>query len=253
MIPTRDVEIDGSWSVGGRPHGGYLLSLMTAAALDDAHPHPMAVSAHYVASPAEAPARLQVERLRTGRRVASTRVRLVQDGEPKIEALVSAGTWSAEPDRFWTAPDAGPPPMPAPGELGRVPSVAPGGVKIGQLDHTDLRADPSTLMWAVGQPAGRAEIRGWLRRDDGGDPSLLDLIVFADALPPVTFDLGLSGWVPTLELTVLLRGLPAPGWVQAVQRATLLQDGWLDEECLLWDSGGQLVAQARQLAGYRTG
>ncbi len=58
---------------------------------------------------------------------------------------------------------------------------------------------------------------------------------------------------PTGALTVLLRGLPAPGWVRAVQRARLLQDGWLDEECLLWDSRGRLVAQARQLAGYRTG
>ena len=70
-------------------------------------------------------------------------------------------------------------------------------------------------------------------------------------LPPVTFDLGLAGWVPTVELTVHLRGLPAPGWVRAVQWATLLQDGWLDEECLIWDSRDRLVAQARQLAGYR--
>jgi hypothetical protein len=96
-----------------------------------------------------------------------------------------------------------------------------------------------------------AEVRAWLRRDDGDDPSMLDLLVFADALPPVTFDLGLMGWVPTVELTVLLRALPAPGWIRAVQRARLLQDGWLDEECELWDSEDRLVAQARQLAGYR--
>ena len=247
------VEVDGTWSIGGKPHGGYLLSLMAEAALDDAHPHPMAVSAHYVASPAEAPATLEVERLRTGRRVASTRVRLVQDGAPKIEALISSGTWHADAEPFWTAPGSGPPELPAPDGLGRAPSVGPGGTKVGQLDHVDFRPDPATVMWAVGQPAGAAEVRGWLRRDDGADASPLDLLVFADALPPVTFDLGLFGWVPTLELTVLLRGLPAPGWVSAVQRATLLEDGWLDEECLLWDSRGRLVAQARQLAGYRTG
>ena len=49
----------------------------------------------------------------------------------------------------------------------------------------------------------------------------------------------------------LTYGLPAPGWIRAVQRARLLQDGWLDEECELWDSEGRLVVQARQLAGYR--
>ena len=130
--------------------------------------------------------------------------------------------------------------------------MGPTGLRVGQLEHNELRIDPDTAGWAVGAPAGVAEVRAWLRRDDGDDPSLLDLLVFADALPPVTFDLGLFGWVPTLELTVLLRGLPAPGWVKAVQRASLLQDGWLDEECLLWDSRGRLVAQARQLAGYRT-
>ncbi len=90
-----------------------------------------------------------------------------------------------------------------------------------------------------------------MRRDDGADASPLDLLVFADAMPPVTFDLGLMGWVPTLELTVLLRGVPAPGWLRVLQRARLLRDGWLDEECEIWDSSGRLVAQARQLAGYR--
>jgi hypothetical protein len=124
-------------------------------------------------------------------------------------------------------------------------------MRVGQLEHNEVRFDPVTAMWAVGAPQGNAEVRAWIRRDDGNDPSLLDLLVFADALPPVTFDLGLMGWVPTLELTVLVRALPAPGWIRAVQKARLLQGGWLDEECELWDSTDRLVAQARQLAGYR--
>ena len=133
----------------------------------------------------------------------------------------------------------------------RAPAERPGGSRVGQLDHVDLRIDLATGMWALGEPAGQAEIRAWLRRDDGADASVLDLLVFADALPPVTFDLGLMGWVPTVELTVHVRALPAPGWIRAVQRARLLQDGWIDEECELWDSAGRLVCQARQLAGYR--
>jgi hypothetical protein len=180
--------------------------------------------------------------------VASSRVRLSQSSIC-VEALLSHGRYSPDELPFWSN---GEPPKLAPLEdCPRAPAEGPTGVRVGQLDHTELRIDPATAGWAVGAPAGRAEVRAWLRRDDGNDPSLLDLLVFADALPPTPFDLGLMGWVPTLELTVLIRALPAPGWIRAVQWTRLFQDGWLDEECELWDSEDRLVAQARQLAGYR--
>jgi hypothetical protein len=67
----------------------------------------------------------------------------------------------------------------------------------------------------------------------------------------VTFDLGMFGWVPTIELTTYVRAQPAPGWLACRMAARLLADGWLDEDAELWDSEGHLVAQARQLAGYR--
>lgn len=243
------VHIDESWSVGGKPHGGFLLRTAVALALDAAHPDPLAVSAHYVSSPDHGDADVEVERLRTGRRVASSRVRIAQSGAVRAEVLVSAGTLSdAEP--YWTSGRV-PPSLPPVEDCPRTPSVGPTGTKVGYFDHVDLRMDMATAQWALGKPAGHAEVRGWMRRDDGADASPLDLLVFADAMPPVTFDLGLMGWVPTLELTVLLRGLAAPGWVRVVQRATVLRDGWLDEECEIWDSADNLVVQARQLAGYR--
>ncbi len=244
-----EIPIDESWSVGGKPHGGYLLRSAVALALDDAHPHPLAVSAHYVSSPDHGTASVDVERLRTGRRVASSRVRIAQHGDVRAEVLVSAGTLSsAEP--YWTS-GLVPPAFPPVEQCPRTPAVGPTGVKVGYFDHVDLRMDMATAQWALGKPAGHAEVRGWMRRADEADASPLDLLVFADAMPPVTFDLGLMGWVPTLELTVHLRGLAAPGWLRVVQRATVLRDGWLDEECFIWDSTDSLVVQARQLAGYR--
>ena len=249
MITEHALQLDPSWSIGDKPHGGYLLREIVGCGLDAAHPHPMAVSAHYLASPSAGPATVEVERTRTGRRVASSRLRLLQDGVPKVDVLLTAGQLTADSAPFWSTGQ--PPALPAVEDCPRAPAERPGAARVGQLDHVDLRIDPATAMWAVGQPTGQAEIRCWLRNDDGRAATAADLLVFADALPPVTFNLGLTGWVPTLELTVLLRGLPAPGWIRAVQRATLLQDGWLDEECELWDSAGRLVAQARQLAGYR--
>jgi hypothetical protein len=246
---VTSLELDPGWAVGDRPHGGYLLSTAVAQALDEDHPHPMAVSAHYLSSPTGGPADVEVERLRTGRRVASSRVRLTQGGTIRVETLVTSGRYSADVEPFWTA--GAPPDLPPAESCERAPAERRDGLRIGFLDHVDMRMDPATVGYASGTPSGRGENRAWLRRVDGAGPSVLDLLVFADALPPVTFDVGLTGWVPTVELTVLVRALPAPGWVRAVQRARLMQGGWLDEECELWDSAGRLVAQARQLAGYR--
>jgi hypothetical protein len=246
---SLEVDLDPTWAVGDKPHGGYLLATIAAYGLDETHPHPMAVSAHYVSSPSGGSAVVEVERVRTGRRVASSRLRLAQDGAPKVEMLLTSGRYDADAEPFWTS--AKPPELPPVTDCARAPAVRSDGVSVGFLEHVDMRPDPTTVGYASGTPGGRGENRAWLRRGDGQPASVLDLLVFADALPPVTFDLGLVGWVPTIELTVLLRGLPAPGWIRAVQRARLLQDGWLDEECELWDSAGRLVAQARQLAGYR--
>ena len=79
-------------------------------------------------------------------------------------------------------------------------------------------------------------------------PDPIQLLLAVDALPPVTFDLGLAGWAPTLELTAHLRALPAPGWLQLAQTTRNVGGGMFEEDCEVWDSAGRLVAQSRQLA-----
>jgi hypothetical protein len=63
----------------------------------------------------------------------------------------------------------------------------------------------------------------------------------------------LSGWVPTLEMTVYVRALPAPGPVRVLERAHLIEAERVDETCWVWDATGRLVAQSTQLAGIRFG
>jgi hypothetical protein len=62
------------------------------------------------------------------------------------------------------------------------------------------------------------------------------------------FNLEKLGWAPTVELTFLLRGVPAPGWLSFQAEATFVADGWFDENATVWDSTGRLVAQSQQLA-----
>ena len=238
------LSLDPSWSIGGKPHGGYVLARIVEQVLTPDHPHPLAVSAQYARSPdASRPVEVVVERTRTGRRIATTRARLSQDGDACVDVLVSAGTL-ARGDVRWTDGDTGP--VLAPVEQCLAAEADRGGSgRVGHLEHVDLRLDLSSY------DVPGATVRAWLQRADAAPAGVLDLLVFADALPPVTFGLGMTGWAPTVELTVLLRSLPEPGWIRAVQRAHLLHDGWLDEDCELWDGAGRLVVQARQLAGYR--
>ena len=98
---------------------------------------------------------------------------------------------------------------------------------------------------------GAGELRAWLR---DGDRDVLDpigLLFAADALPPATAGVVFSGWVPTLDLTVYIRALPAPGPLRLRMRAELIQDGFADEVCQGWDSAGRLVLQSTQLAALR--
>jgi hypothetical protein len=59
--------------------------------------------------------------------------------------------------------------------------------------------------------------------------------------------------VPTLELSVYVRALPAPGPLQVLHKAHLIEAQRVDEACWVWDSTGRLVAQSTQLAGIRLG
>jgi acyl-CoA thioesterase len=256
VLPTSDgfsVTIDPGWTVGNRPNGGYLLALATRAALTAAgQPHPLAVSCHYLAPPSTGPAELEVRLLRSGRSVSSAGVTLLQEGQACLEALVSAGRLEPDAEPDWRA-DSGPPELPPPEEClpGQPELPTRDGVRVAILERVDVRVDPGTAGWAIGQPDGRLESRGWVRFSDGRPPDPLGLLLAVDVLAPSIYGLGIVGWAPTLALSFYLRDLPSPGWLRCAARGRLLQGGWFDEEVEVWDERDRLVAQSRQLAGAR--
>ena len=93
-----------------------------------------------------------------------------------------------------------------------------------------------------------AVIGNAIRASLPGKPDPLSLLLTVDALPPVTFDLGMPGWAPTLELTAHVRAHPAPGWLKVRHATRNMAGGMFEEDCEVWDSAGRLVAQSRQLA-----
>jgi len=184
-------RLDPAWQIAGKPNGGYLLSVLGRAALAEvgsAYPHPLVASAHYVASPDPGPAELTVQVLRLGRRTAQTRVSLATAAGLCVEALVTCGHLDpAEPFFDGVAPAELPPEDACP----RLPVEGP-GFEVPLMAVLAERLDPATMGWAVGKPSGRGELRGWLRFDDGREPDTLALLTAVDALPPATFDLGVT-------------------------------------------------------------
>ena len=115
------------------------------------------------------------------------------------------------------------------------------------MSRLDMRFDAASAGWAVGAPSGRGLLQCWFRLPDR-EPDPLALLLAVDAMPPVTFDLGLPGWAPTLELTAHVRARPAPGWLRLRHATRNVAGGMFEEDCEVWDSAGRLVAQSRQLA-----
>jgi hypothetical protein len=255
---VHDVDIDAAWSIGDKPNGGYLLAIMARAAVEATaavegpdHPHAQSAAAAYVRPPSPGPAEVHSEVLRRGRGMSQVRARLVQEGAPRVDATFTVGRLRTGAEPWWggeTVPDT----AEVPAE-GRTPTVGPGGVHLPIMERVDIRLDPATAGFALGQPAGVGEIRARLRFADGRAPDPLALLYVVDALPPATFDLaGTTGWVPTLSLSVYVRAVPAAGPLVVRHRAGLVEARTVDEVCHVWDSRGRLVAQATQLAGIRT-
>jgi hypothetical protein len=243
-------ELDPGWDVGGGVlNGGYLLATVArAAVLGSPHPHPVAVSASYLRATGPGPATLTVTPGPSGRTLAHSSVVLAGDGGPSLSAQVTTATLGGDVPVYSR-------PMPEIPSVEECLSARPGDdmgghpvPAVGLRHRVETRLDPATAGWAVGRPSGEPVMRAWVRLTDGSAPDPFVLLLFADVLPPTAWSIGLMGWAPTVQLQVLVRALPAPGWCLVEASASEVAGGWLDEDYRIWDSTGRLVAQSRQLA-----
>ncbi len=257
-------------------NGGALMATVLRAVLDcSPHPHPVATSANFLRVPRLAAAQVHVSWLKQGKTASIARATLVQDGQVVLDTTTTTGTVLAGPAA--AGPGAAGPGTAGPGAAADVgaaiseqldwtaerPSLAdiadcvdlgswPGAVSAdgsaGFPAHVEVLLDPACTGWRQNEPSGVPEMRGYVRLREARDPDALLLALAVDALPPVVFGLGATGWAPTVELTWHMRGVPAPGPLQVSARCRQVSGGWFDEEAEVWDAAGRLVAQSRQLA-----
>lgn len=246
-------ELTDGWVIGEAVNGGVLMALATKAASaamasEGSHTDAVAFSTTFLAAAQPGPARIETEILRIGRSFSTAEVTVSQDDKVRVRHTATFADLDAnsEPVHLQEAP----PELPDPDQCA---PAARGGFaeKIRLLDRVDIRIDPATIGWALGQPANDGEMRAWIRFKDGREPDVTSLPFFLDALPPVTFTFGALGWAPTIAFSGHIRSRPASGWLRMRIMTRNVIGGLFEEDAIIWDSRDRVVAQSRQLAGVR--
>lgn len=238
------------WDIAGNANGGYLLAIaargMAAAA---GRPDPVTLTAHYLAPARPGPVEVATEVVKSGKRFTTVQATLLGADRPLLAVLGTFGDLAptdgaAAPSRVEDVPPELPPvddcvPL-VPGDTGMPPPFA---------RRVDIRMHPDDAGFSRGRPSGEMRLRGWFRLPDDQPLDTLALVLATDAYPPTIFNADLPvGWTPTVELTTHVRARPAPGWLRCAFTTRFVTGGFLEEDGVVWDDTGTLVAQSRQLA-----
>jgi hypothetical protein len=245
---TFTAELSAPWTIGGKPHGGFLLALLARAAVTTAGigspvADPLSVSAQFLRAPEIGPVLLRTEVRKTGSQATVVAVHLEQRGQSCVEGVVTTGRLPRERAVWSDLPNQ---PAEPPGNALDIASLPMSSV-FRLTESCDVRLDPNGAGFLHGQTNDPPRLRLWVRpRSEQVDPFFA--LVAGDISMPVTFNLGRFGWTPTVQLTALIRSRPAPGWLRLQVDCKAVHGPWFDSDATVVDSTGRLICQSRQLA-----
>lgn len=243
-----DARVHDGWDIAGRANGGYLAALAARAmAAAAGKPHPLSITAHYLAPASPGPVVISPTLVKAGKTLSTVRATLATPEKPLIELLGRFGDLEAieGPERI----DATPPDLPPPDECVHVKHDPEVGFPPPINDRIELRLHPEDAQFQRGEPSGEPLVRGWIRLTNNEPMDVFGLLLATDAFPPTIFNAKLPvGWTPTVELTAHVRGVPQPGWLRCRFSTRFISGGLLEEDGEVWDTTGRLVALSRQLA-----
>ena len=245
--PVFGAVLDGRWDGQASTNGGFLIALATRAiGAVLPFPDPVVVSGFFLRPGTPGPAEIRTEVIQAGRTTGFGQAGLYRDGKQVLRATAAYTDLDAAAARDGRSYAGGQPPDQPPPEqcqvLRRV--IVP---PITLVDRIEYRVAELPSWVTRTSPSGNPVYEGWMRFADGREPDLLSLPLFVDAVAPAGLELGLRR-MTTVELTVHLRARPAPGWLAFRTLTRYLEGGYFEEDAEIWDSGGRLVAQSRQLA-----
>ena len=238
--------IEPRWDIAGNANGGYLLAIATRALKEGAErAQPVSVTGHFLAPGRPGPVTVSTNVLKRGRQLATGTAVLSDSSRPLLVVVGSFGDLGPESEVRLIR--SSPPELPPLDDCIAMDSSE--GFAPPFFSKVDLRLHPEDAQFALGNPSGTPQIRGWIRLRDDELVDGVALTCLADATPPTIFNAGLPlGWTPTVELTVHVRALPVPGWLRVAFETRFVANGRLEVDGVLYDEAGTLVAQSRQLA-----
>lgn len=240
-----DAPIRDGWDINGNANGGYLMALVgNAMRAESGRSHPISVNMHYLSPGPAGEGTVTTRIMKDGKRFTTVAATLSRDGRDLVTALgVFGDVDSSVPPHSVSLDRIEVPPFE------ECPAREAANSPLGLHNRLDMRIHPDDTGFARGEPTGEALCRGYFSFRDGRDSDTLSLLLTADSFPPVMFNrFGMQGWVPTVEMTVHVRGVPAPGPITCAFRSRVIQGGMWEEDGEMWDSNGQVVALSRQLA-----
>lgn len=250
-VAAYDAAVADGWQAGRGPHGGYLAAMILRALIatvDEPARAPRSLTIHYASAPEPGPVTISTVIERSGRSLSTLSARMEQRGRLVALALAAFSV-------PWTGPEVDDIPMPSvdPPE----PRPAPGSPLSGAprfTDHLTLQPRMSGVPFGgEGQPM---EVGGWIGMSEPRRVDALALAFYADALFPAPFmRLTEPNAAPTIDLTVHFRaGIPPEGRPDPDElcfariRAGLIQEGFFEEDGIIWGADGTVLAHSRQLA-----
>ena len=235
-------ELTGRWDgTNGAVNGGYMLAIcLRALGQGMPFPDPVVISGFFLRPGTAGPGVVRTSLTRSGRTTAFGEAVLARDGKDVVRASAAFAALGAAGPLFV---DGAPPSLPPPQECVGVPIGSFGLATI--AERIEFRS-ASLPGWFRGLPTGRPASEFWMRFADGRDADLYSLPLLVDSTAPSVLELGMTS--TTVQLTVHLRGHPAPGWLACRAATRFVSGGYHEEDFEAWDSAGTLVAQSRQLA-----
>jgi acyl-CoA thioesterase len=246
-----NAEVSSDWVGPTAAHGGYLGALMLRAlteSVQDPSHEPRSLTIHYTRPAAPGPVRIQTILERSGRRLDTASARMEQNGSLVALAL---GVFSA--------PSA----APEISEL-QMPDVPPANASRA-FEPPELSMGPAFMRQLVVQfRIGAApftsseapmELGAWLGTAEPRPLDALALIVLSDALfPPGFIRLAQPTDATTVNHTIYFRRrLPRVESPDAAElsfgrfRSTVMYEGFVEEDGVIWAPDGTVLCQSRQL------